>query len=528
MPTRFRIVGLLSVIIALAAIPSTAAASVGGCDLYASPAGSDTAGGTASSPFKTVQHLADALVPGQVGCLREGTYEGYSAPGETFKQLKVTRPNISLTSAPGEQARIDARVWIAQGANGVTFENLYLDGANSKTLPSPTVNAENDVFRHDEVTNDHTGICFTLGITGYGEARGTLIEGNRIHACGALPSTNQHHGIYVADAENTMIRDNWIYDNVNRGIQLYPNAQKTTITGNVIYGNGEGIIFSGDATEASSGSMVTHNVIADAQIRSNVESFYEAGAPIGANNVVKENCTYGAASSYYAGSDNSGVQQPQVGFTASNNIVTKPVFVNAAKGDFRLISGNGCASDMTASPDGQLPGLTTSAPAPTPETPAPETPAPETPTPKPTPETPTPTPEASEPPAPETPTPAPAPESSAPEAQTPAPVPVAPQPTPHGKHHGKSRSRLVVKFTHGSDRFSVVAVGHALAAKPQTSARLFAERAGSWRLIATAPIDPKSGSFRAVAQVSGSARRTALQIRVRGAGVSRSVPVPVS
>ena len=294
MPTRFRIVGLLSVIIALAAIPSTAAASVGGCDLYASPAGSDTAGGTASSPFKTVQHLADALVPGQVGCLREGTYEGYSAPGETFKQLKVTRPNISLTSAPGEQARIDARVWIAQGANGVTFENLYLDGANSKTLPSPTVNAENDVFRHDEVTNDHTGICFTLGITGYGEARGTLIEGNRIHACGALPSTNQHHGIYVADAENTMIRDNWIYDNVNRGIQLYPNAQKTTITGNVIYGNGEGIIFSGDATEASSGSMVTHNVIADAQIRSNVESFYEAGAPIGANNVVKENCTYGA------------------------------------------------------------------------------------------------------------------------------------------------------------------------------------------------------------------------------------------
>ena len=360
MPVRFRILGLLSLGLAFA-IPSTAAASIGSCNLYASPSGSDSANGSSAAPFKTVQHLADSLAAGQVGCLRAGAYGDPVAPGESFKQLKVTRSKISLTSAPGEEARINARLWIAQGANGVTIENLYLDGANAKNLPSPTVNAENAVFRHDEVTDDHTGICFDLGITGYGEAKGTLIEENRIHSCGALPSTNQHHGIYVAEAQNTVIRGNWIYDNVNRGIQLYPSAEGTVVTGNVIYGNGEGMIFSGNATSASSNSLVTHNVIAGSEIRRNVESSYEAGAPIGTNNIVKENCTFGAPTPYYAGPDDSGVQQPQVGFTSTGNVVAEPVFVDPEHGDLRLVAGNRCASVLTPPADGLLPGLTTAA-----------------------------------------------------------------------------------------------------------------------------------------------------------------------
>ena len=44
-----------------------------------------------------------------------------------------------------------------------------------------------------------------------------------------------------------MIRDNWIYDNADRGVQLYPDADGTVVTGNVIDGNGEGVIFGGVA-----------------------------------------------------------------------------------------------------------------------------------------------------------------------------------------------------------------------------------------------------------------------------------------
>jgi parallel beta-helix repeat protein len=348
--------GLLAVTLALI-ISSTGYGASGRCDLYASPAGSDAAPGTLSSPLRTVQHLADSLRAGQVGCLREGAY-GAPASSGTYEELKVTQPGIQIQSAPGELATINARVWVARGANGVTFEDLVLNGANARDLPSPTVNADDASFIHDEVTNDHSTICFDLGNVEYGEARGTLIEGSRIHACGGLPSSNQQHGIYLSDAAYTVIRGNWIYDNANRGIQLYPDAQNTVITGNVIYGNGEGIIFSGNGEVAANGSVVTHNVIAGASIRRNVESYYPEGGPIGTGNEVEENCVYGAPTSFYAGGDQSGIQAPQQGFVATDNVIASPAFVNAAAGNFRL-AGGACASVATEPPAGEAPGPAT-------------------------------------------------------------------------------------------------------------------------------------------------------------------------
>ena len=45
------------------------------CDKVAAPSGSDSAAGTAASPYRTAQKLADSLAPGQTGCLRAGLYE---------------------------------------------------------------------------------------------------------------------------------------------------------------------------------------------------------------------------------------------------------------------------------------------------------------------------------------------------------------------------------------------------------------------------------------------------------------------
>jgi Right handed beta helix region len=323
------------------AVAGNASAAPGSCELFASPTGSDAAAGTASAPVQTVSRLAHILRPGQVGCLRAGAYQG---EGETYKELKISTPGITIASAPGEVAEIDARIWIAQGADGVTFERLLMEGANSRDLPSPTVNADDASFREDEVTNGHTTICFDLGNVTFGKAIGTVIEDSVVHACGEMPSTNQEHGIYLSDAENTVIRRNWIYDNVDRGIQLYPDAQNTLITENVIYGNGEGIIFSGNDEVAASGSVVTHNLIADSQIRRNVESSYPEGGPHGVDNEVRENCISGAPSAYYAGRGGSGIQEPELGFTASDNVTAAPQFVNAAAGDLQLASDSACGS----------------------------------------------------------------------------------------------------------------------------------------------------------------------------------------
>jgi parallel beta-helix repeat protein len=345
---------------------SSSAVAAPSCDLFASTAGNDHAAGTLVAPLRTVQKLADSLAPGQTGCVRAGTYT---------ENVAVSRPSITLTSYTTESATIIGRFWVKQGADHVTVSSLKLDAVNSP-LPSPTVNGNDAVFSNVDVTSDRKQICFDIGNDdGWGRAERTTITGSRIHDCGA-PGTNQIHGIYVVAADDTQIIDNVIYNNADRGVQLYPNAQRTTIRGNIIDGNGEGVIFSGDDGAASNGNVVENNIISNSQLRSNVESWYPAGNPRGTNNVVRNNCLWNGATTNV---DTSGG-----GFTVGTNANVDPQFLDRAHGDYRLAAGSRCASvlagsDAPASPAGAAPvGPVATAPAPS--TPGTASPAPRQPT----------------------------------------------------------------------------------------------------------------------------------------------------
>ncbi len=304
------------------------------CDRYASPRGSNRARGTQYNPFRTVQRLVRSLRPGMRGCLRRGSYRG---------DVKISNGGrggapVVLRPFGTERARVIGRIWVARGADHVTIEGLYLDGRNARRLPSPTVNASQVRFVGNDVTNRHTAICFGLGTIRYGRARGTVIRRNRVHDCGRLPRTNHDHGIYVEQARDTLIEENWIYGNADRGIQLYPNAQRTIIRRNVIHGNATGIVFSGASGMASSHSLVESNVITGAAVRYNVESYW-AGAPIGENNEVRTNCLSAGA----RGRATGGVQFPAVGFKPRENLLVAPRYMDARKGDFRIVDGGPCA-----------------------------------------------------------------------------------------------------------------------------------------------------------------------------------------
>jgi parallel beta-helix repeat protein len=274
------------------------------------------------------------LSAGEIGCLRGGTY----TEGDTL--LKITRPGITLRSAPGERATIKARIHVAEGANGAVVRNLNLDGSPNK-LPSPTVNADNTRWLNNDVTNRHRSqSCFVIGDKYYGIADDTLISNNRIHNCGRLPRTNHDHGIYINEGRGTRIIDNKIYDNSDRGIQLRASAQRTVIRRNIIDGNGEGIIFSGSDGTASNNTTVENNIISFSTVRHNAESYYPKGNPIGKGNLVTNNCVYGGA----RGGSDGGIQSPQIGFVAKNNVLKNPLFVNRANNDFRLRSNSPCKS----------------------------------------------------------------------------------------------------------------------------------------------------------------------------------------
>lgn len=317
------------------------------CGLYVAPGGSDGGSGSVEHPFATVAHLAASLSPGQTGCVRGGNY----SENVTIERSGSATAPIAISSYPGERATLTGRLWLHQGANYVTVENMNLNGRNSASLPSPTVNGDNDRFLGNDVTDEHTEICFVVG-SAWGRAQNTLIQGNRIHDCGMIPSRNQDHGIYVDEADNTQILDNVIYHNTDRGVQLYPNAQGTTIERNIIDSNGEGILFGGSSGNASSNTTVKDNLITNAQIRYDVESWYPAGNPTGQNNTVQDNCVWGGAY--------GTIQTGSTGFQATSNITANPNYANPATGDYRVASTSPCATLLSTDTIPTQPFTTTS------------------------------------------------------------------------------------------------------------------------------------------------------------------------
>jgi hypothetical protein len=329
-----------------ASAPLGATTTPAACTLVASPTGSDSGSGTPAAPFQTVQKLISSLTPGQTGCVKQGTYD----EDVTFRTSGTATAPITLTSYPGQTATIVGRMYIVDGANYVTVTGLDLNGENPQQALSPMIDANNATFSYDNVTNDHTGTCFGIGSATWGWATGTLITHDTIHDCGQLPATNSQHGLYIGAATNTTIAWSLIYGNADRGIQLYPDAQHTTIDHDIIDDNGEGIIISGAGGVASSYTNVYDNILSNANVRHDVESYWPPGNPVGVDNTVHNNCIWGGRE--------GGIGMADGGYRASQNLKASPQFVNEAAHDYELRATSPClliSGDPQAAVDGTTP-----------------------------------------------------------------------------------------------------------------------------------------------------------------------------
>jgi parallel beta-helix repeat protein len=338
-----RLLVAAAVVVVLGATAGTAGADVS-CTKFASTSGSDGSGdGSFARPYATPQKLVDSLSAGQTGCFRGGTYQ--------FALTAVRSARVTLAPYDTESATLKGMIKVMPAGAGSTIEGLKLDGIGSNTGctgtcggGSPRIYADDVVLRDDEITNEHTGICVLVG-SYYSDPppRNVTIVHNRIHDCGRLPATNHDHGIYLVQSGGAVVRDNWIYDNADRGIQLYPDAQGSTITGNVIYGNGEGQNYSCDWSTCSKNNVVAGNVIADSVLSWNVYSHSQGATPDGSN-VLRDNCLHAANSAY---SSNGGVALNPDFFSSSANLVADPRFEAPGSGDFVLKPDSPCLAKYT-------------------------------------------------------------------------------------------------------------------------------------------------------------------------------------
>jgi Right handed beta helix region len=315
-------------------VPADGLGAEASCDRFAAPAGSDVTGaGTRPRPYRTASKLVASLGAGETGCFRSGEY--------SFPVLELDTPEVTLAPFGDEQVTLEGDIKLLPGASGAVIEGMSLNGATGRNTIGPRIYADEVVLRDNVITNEHTGICVQVSdYFDHPPPRGVVIEENRIHDCGRLPPTNHDHGVYLAETREAIVRDNWIHDNADLGIHMYPDAQGSLITGNVIDSNGQGIVFAGDGEDVSSNNLVTGNVISNSVVRWNVYS--GAQGPVGTGNVLRGNCLFASNPDPFFNS-NGGVETPSTNFAARNNTTGDPMFVDREEGDLRVGVESSCA-----------------------------------------------------------------------------------------------------------------------------------------------------------------------------------------
>lgn len=315
-------------------VPVVTRASATCTHFVSSTNGSDQGTGTAAFPWKTITKLVSSWTAGDVGCVSGTFVEDVSIKRGGSRSQRVT-----LRSLPGTRASLRGRLWVARGADYVTISSLLLDGralddTARNSLPSPTVNARATMLLDNDISNKNTRVCVVLGsIRGYGIALTPTLAYNRIHDCGQR-GFNTHHGIYIESTRFARVTWNAIFDNADRGIQLYPDAQNSLIFGNIIDGNGTGIIFSGAEGLTSNNNRVFANVISNSMLRSNIEHYWENPRRVGFGNIAANNCLGGATQ--------GNIATPVSGYRLRGNVIGRILFNRRALKDLRPTRKSDC------------------------------------------------------------------------------------------------------------------------------------------------------------------------------------------
>lgn len=300
---------------------------------YVSPTGSDSASGSITAPFATLQNSMKSLEPGDTLNVEPGTYVGFisgwdsqpaGSTGDAYGDIDGTAGKpITIQAAPGSapgSVIIDSRdnktpcgIDFEPGCNYINIEGLTVtDGDGSISDYGIKVGGDNFNILNNTV--------YDVGKTGIftGFASDSLIQGNTSY-------DNGEHGFYISNSpSNDQIIGNTSYDNANSGIEVNADvsqggvgiATNLLIADNVIYGNGAtgGGALNFDGLQDST---VENNLLYNNQA-SGIVLYYADAAAGSIDNLIVNNTVVQAAGARPALNNNS---------SSSGNIFFNNIFL---------------------------------------------------------------------------------------------------------------------------------------------------------------------------------------------------------
>ncbi len=200
---------------------------------YVAPTGSDGDPGTSREPFRTIQKAADTAAPGDTIVVRAGTYTGGSrivsltqsgAPGHPITFLSERKWEAVLD---GQSGRSSEGWYFGPGVGYITIQGFELRDLEAHGFDFYGGGVHDILISRNHV--HHVGRTCTdtrNGRTGASVGAGAfriVFDGNIWHHIGRFapgeqgcsPRTryyqNHDHGIYVADANQIVIKNNVFY-----------------------------------------------------------------------------------------------------------------------------------------------------------------------------------------------------------------------------------------------------------------------------------------------------------------------------
>ncbi len=300
-----------AVLVALVGATSAAHATT----WHVAPNGNDSNDGSATSPWRTIQHAADAVVPGDSVTIQAGTYTGFIVNASGTAQAPITFTGVGGVNIDGAGTADRDAIHI-EGASYIIIEGFTVTGAKRAGISA--LECDHITIRNNRAdANARWGIFSSF-------CDDLVIEHNEASRSGT------EHGIYASNsADRPVIRGNLVWGNGMCGVHMNGDINfggdgvisNAIIEDNVIRDNGRlgGSAINGDGV---AGALI-HNNVLDGNHSSGISLYQIDGGAPSSNNTIINNTVRMAGDARWA----VNIQD-----NATGNVLRNNILLNAAAG----------------------------------------------------------------------------------------------------------------------------------------------------------------------------------------------------